>query len=114
MQVTKLVLAVAEFQRQVDQEHRELLELELDDQALDAGVEIVKALAVYARRGEKRIALLAHDRHQLVDGRGAVFALIGRVVTQRARHEFRLVHHTGANRPGIDLEETDDVRIAAI
>ena len=57
-QVAQLRVAMTELERQVHQEHAEVVELELDDQALDAGVEVVEALALDARRGQERVGLL--------------------------------------------------------
>ena len=64
VEVAQLVLAVAELQRQMHQENRDVVELELDDQAFDAGIEVVKTLAAHPRRGQKGVRLLAHDGHQ--------------------------------------------------
>ncbi len=58
----QLVLTMAELQRQMHEEDADIVEFELDDQSLDAGVEVVKTLAGHARRGQQRIGLLAHDR----------------------------------------------------
>src|SRR6185437_13471517 len=107
----QLVLAVAELQRQVHQEHADVLELELDDEPLDPGIEVVEALPVHVRRGEKGIALLAHDGHQMIDRARAVLALERRVVPEFSGDRFRLVHHAGADRAGVDLDEADDVRV---
>ena len=110
VQMAQLIVAMAEFQREVHEEDRHFLQLQLDDEPLDAGLEVVKALAFDARRGEKRIALLAHDRHQLIDGRRAVLALIRRVVTERVGDLLRLVDQARADRAGIDLDQPDEVR----
>ncbi len=85
----KLRMTMAKLQRQVHEEDRAILELELDDQPLDAFVEIVKSLAVHARCGEKSVALLAQNRQPLIQRRGAVFALIDGVVAERARDRRR-------------------------
>ena len=42
VQVAQLVVAMAELQRQVHQEHRDVFQLQLDDQPLDAGLEVGK------------------------------------------------------------------------
>ena len=49
MQVLELRVSMPELQRQVHEENRTLLELELDDEPFDAFVEIVEALALDAR-----------------------------------------------------------------
>ena len=85
VQRAQLVLAVAVLQRQVHQEHAHVRELELDDQPLDAGVEVVEALPVHRRGGQEGVALLAHDRHELVERVRAVLALVGGVVAELAR-----------------------------
>ena len=86
VQVLQLRMPMTKLQRQVHEEDRALLELELDDEALDALVEVVKPLAVNARRGEKRVALLAENRQTVVQRAGAVLALVDGVVTRgRAR-----------------------------
>ncbi len=105
----QLILAVAELQRQVHQEHADVLELELDDEPLDAGIEVVEALAVHVGRGQEGVALLAYDGHELIDRAGAVLALEGRVVAELAGDLLRLVHHAGADRAGVDLDQADDV-----
>ena len=87
-QVAQLRMAVTELERQVHQEHAQVVQLELDDQALDAGVEVVEALAFDARRRQERVGLLAHDRHERVDRARAVLALVGRVVAERLGDDF--------------------------
>ena len=112
VQRAQLVLAVAELQRQVHQEHADVFELELDDEPLDPGIEVVEALAVHVRRGQERVALLAHDGHEVVDRARAVLALERRVVAELAGDVLRLVDHAGADRARVDLDEADDVRDA--
>src|SRR5688572_29168560 len=56
VQVAQLVLALAVFQRQMNQENADVIELELDDQPLDTRVEIVEAFAFDPRGGEEGIA----------------------------------------------------------
>ena len=68
MQRAQLVLALAKLQRQMHEEHAHILEFELDDEALDAGIEVMEALAAHVWRGQKRVRLLAHDRHELIEG----------------------------------------------
>ncbi len=83
VQVAQLVLALAVLEREVHEEDADVVELEFDDQALDAGVEVVEAFALDARRGQECIALLAHDGHEVVDRALAVLALVGGVVAER-------------------------------
>jgi hypothetical protein len=111
VQVAQLVLALPVLERQVHEENAYVVELELDDEPLDAGIEVVEALAFDARRGEKGIALLAHDGHEVVDRALAVFALISAVVAQRFGDVLGLVQHAAANRSDVDLDEAHDVRI---
>ena len=66
VQVPQLVMAVAEFQREMDQEHCHIFEFELDDQLLDAGIEVMKLFTMDTIRCHERIALLAHNRQQLI------------------------------------------------
>ena len=84
MQVAQLVLPVPVFQRQVHEEHAHLFQLQLDDQPLDAGIEIVEALAMHARRGQEGVGLLAHDGQEVVHRRRAVLALVGGEMPQAA------------------------------
>ena len=114
VQVAQLGVAMAELEREVHQEDAQLVELELDDQPLDAGVEIVEALALDARRGEEGVGLLAHDRHELVDRARAVLALVGGVVAERFGDQLRLVDQPGADRAGVDLDQPDDVRVLGL
>ena len=65
VQVAQLVLAMAVLERQVHEEHAHLVQLQLDDQPLDAGIEVMEALAVHARRGQECIGLLAHDGQEV-------------------------------------------------
>src|SRR5687768_4641180 len=53
VQIVKLTLTMAILERQVHEEHSAVLELELDDQALDAFFEVVEPLTVHAWCGEK-------------------------------------------------------------
>ena len=102
---------MAELQRQVHQEDGAFLQLQLDDQPLDAGLEVVEALALDARRGQERIGLLAHDGHQLIDRGRAVLALVGGVVAERIGDLLGLVDQPGADRAGVDLDQADQVGI---
>ena len=77
MQRAQLVLAMAELQGQMHQEHAHIFKLKLDDEPLDAGVKIMEALAAHVRRGQEGIRLFAHDRHELVERAEAVLALVG-------------------------------------
>ena len=83
VQVAQLVLALAILEREVHEEDADVVELELDDEALDARVEVVEAFALDARRGQERVALFAHDGHEVVDRALAVLALVGGVVPER-------------------------------
>src|SRR5580692_462295 len=105
----QLVLAVAVLDRQVHQEHAHLRELKLDDEALDAGIEVVEALAVHGGRRQEGVALLAHDGHELVERVGPVLGLVGGIVAELAGDVVGLVQHAGADRAGINLDEADDV-----
>src|SRR6516165_8665097 len=107
----QLVLALAELQRQVHQEHAHIRELQLDDQPLDAGVKVMETLAVHVRGRQEGVALLAHDRHELVDRVRAVLALKGRVVSELPGDVLGLVQHAGTNGAGVDLDQSDDVRL---
>ena len=44
----------------------------------------------------------------------AVLALVGGVVPQRSCDVLGLVHHAGAHRAGIDLDQADDVGILGL
>ena len=97
IEVAQLILAVPELQGQMHQEYRDVIEFQFDDEPLDAGVEIMETLAANPGRRQKCVGLLAHDRHQVIDRRDAILALIGRVVAQGARNEIRLIDHSGAD-----------------
>src|SRR6185437_11432223 len=107
----QLVLPMTELQRQMHQEHTDIFQLELDDEPLDAGIEVVEALPMHVRSGKEGIALLAHDGHQMIDRAGAVFALVGRVVPELGGDRLGLVDHAGADRARVHLDEADDVRL---
>ena len=111
MQCAQLVLAVSVLERQVHQEDADVVQLEFDDQTLDAGVEVMEALARHTRRGQQRVRLFAHDRQQLVDGGRAVLALMGGIVADRVGDVGGLVEHAGAHRAGVDFHQTHDVRV---
>src|ERR1700688_1793436 len=93
------------------QKNCHVIEFQLDDQAFDAGVEIMKALAADARCRQERVGLFAHDGHQMVHRGYPMLAFERRVVAQRARDEVRLIDHAGADGSGVDFDQTDDVRI---
>ena len=107
----QLRMTMAELQRQVHEEDRALFELELDDEALDALVEVVKPLAVNARSGQERVALLAQNRQPMIQRTGAVLALVYGVVAQRTRDDVGLVDVAGPDRARVDLDEADDIGI---
>ncbi len=109
VQRAQLVLPMPELQRQVHEEDADILQLQLDDQALDAGVKIMEALTVHMRSRQKGVALLAHDGHQVVQRTGAVFALKCGVVAQLPGYVLGLVDHAGADRAGVHLDQANDV-----
>src|SRR5688572_4023988 len=111
VQMLQLRMAVTELQGKMHEKDCALLELELDDQTLDSFVEIVKALAMHSRRGQERVALVAQDREPLVQRSGAVLALVNGVVPERARDDVGLVDAARPDRPRVDLDEPDDVRV---
>ena len=104
-------MPVAEFQRQVHEKNADIIQLELNDQALDTGIEVVEALAGHARGGQQRIALFAHDRHQLVDRAGTVLALVRGIMAQGIGDIGSLIEHTGAYRTGIDLYQAHQIGV---
>src|SRR5688572_10977616 len=114
VQEPHLFLALAILERQVHEEDAHIVEFELDDEALDAGVEVVEPFALDARCGEEGVALLAHDGHEVVDRGLAVLALVGAVVAQRVGDVFGLVEHAAAHRADIDLDQADDVRVLCL
>ena len=97
VQRAQLVLAVPVFERQMHQEDRDVVQLKLYDEPLDAGVEVMESFAADPGRSEKRIRLLAHDGHQLIQRGYAVLALEGGVMAERAGDELRLVDHSRAD-----------------
>src|SRR5262245_41148421 len=105
MQGAQLILPVPELQGQVYQEDAHIIELELDDEPLDTGIEVVKALAMHMRRRQEGICLLAHDGHEVVDGPCSVLALECRVMTDLTSDVLGLIHHSGTDRARIDLNE---------
>ena len=88
-----------------------LIELELDDQALDARIEIMKSLPGNARCSEQGVGLLAHDGYQMIDRAGAVLALVSRIVTYGIGDIGGLIQHAGAHRADIDLDQADQIGI---
>src|ERR1700683_3157281 len=67
IEVAQLILAVPELQRQMHQEYGDVIEFQFDDEAFDAGIEIVESLAANPGRCQKGVSLLAHDGHHVID-----------------------------------------------
>ena len=109
VQVAQLEVPVPVLQGQVDQKNGQAVEFELDDQALDAGVEVVKALSRHARTGEKGVGLLAQYGKILVHGLFAVLALVGGVMPERLGDGLRLINATAAHGADVHLDQADDV-----
>ena len=109
--IAQLVLALPVLECEMDQEDADIVELQLDDQALDAGVKVMEPLALDARRRQEGVALLAHDGQQVVDRALAVFALVRGVVPERVGDVLGLVDHPGTHRPDVHFDQTDDVRV---
>src|SRR5688572_7804405 len=93
------------------EENRTLLELELDDETLDALLEIVNPLTVHARGSEKGVALLPENRQPVIKRTGAIFALVNGVMAKRARNDVGLVHIASSDRARVDLDQAYDVGI---
>src|SRR5207237_5314172 len=79
--------------------------------SLDARVEVMEAFAVHVRGRQKRVRLLAHDGHQIIDRARAVLALEGGVMAKLPRDVLGLVDHAGTDGAGIHLDESYDVRL---
>ena len=62
VKVLELRMAMSIFERQVNEKDGAVFELELDDEALDALLEVMETLAMKARCSEKRVALFSQDR----------------------------------------------------
>src|SRR5210317_2213295 len=114
MQISKLKMAMTIFKRQMDQKDRQLIQFEFDDQAFDAGIEIMEALTLDPWGREKSVSLLAHDRKTAVEALLTVLALIGGVMPHGVCHGLGLVDAAGADRTGINLYEADDIRVVAV
>src|SRR6266403_1399332 len=114
VEIPELVLPVPELQGQVDQENGDIVQLQLDDEPLDPGIEIMEAFAPDPRSGQEGIGLFAHDGHQLVYRGHAVFAFERGVMPKGPRDEIGLIHHAGADRTRVHLDETHDVRVLAL
>ena len=84
---------------------------QFDDQALDASVEIMKFLTMYAARREKGITLFADDGQNLIKRFLSVFSLVGGIHTQVGRNSLRLIDHATTDRACVDLNQTNNVRI---
>ena len=93
----------------MNEKYGAVIELELDDEALDAFVEVMKPLSVHARCGEKRIALLSYGRQPRVERSRAVLALVGRVMPKRFGDGLGLVDAAATNRARVDLDEADEL-----
>ena len=93
------------------QEYCELFHLELDDQALDSRVEVMKFFPVYARRCHECVALLAHNRQNLVQRFGTVFGFIRGIHTEVRCDFLCLIYLAAAYRAGVDLYEPNNIRI---
>src|SRR5690606_31472739 len=111
---SKLRMAMAILERQMHEKNRAILELELDDQALDAFVEVMEAFSVDVRSREERIPLLADDRQPLIQRADPVLALVHRIVTERFADRFGLVDPAAADRARVDLDEGHDVRLLGL
>src|SRR5665213_529847 len=91
------------------QEYADVLELKFDDGAMDAGIEVVEALARHMRRRQKSVRLLAYDWHELIKRAAAILAFVGRIMADLRCDMLGLIDHARAHRPGIHLDETYDV-----
>src|SRR5690606_22878035 len=98
VELPELEVAVPVLQREVHEEDREILQLQLDDEALDARIEIVERLAAYRGRRQEGVALLADDGQELVDRALAVLDLVGRREPEVRGDLLRLVHAAAADR----------------
>ena len=110
IQVAQLEVPMAVLQGQMHQKNGEAVELELDDEPLDAGVEVVESLSRHARTGEKCVGLLAQDGQVLVHRLLAVLALIGGVMPERLGDGLGLIDAAAADGADVDLDQADDVR----
>src|SRR6266404_6714675 len=109
VQRAQLVLPLPVLEGQMHEEHAHVRQLQLDDQPLDPGIEVVEALPVHVGSGQEGVALLAHDGHELIDRAGAVLALVGRIMAELSGDVLRLVEHSSADRAGVHLDQPDDI-----
>ena len=94
------------------QEDNEVVEFQLDDQALHAFLEIVKRFPSDGVFHHEGIALLV--QHGDPAGNAAVLGVLGAVtvvVAELVRENFRLVGLAATVRTGVDLHESNEIRI---
>src|SRR5665213_804737 len=109
MQEAQLVLTMAVLERQVHQEYAHFIQLQLDDQTLDAGIEVMEPLPRHMRRRQKGVGLLADNGHELVQRLGAVLALEDGEMPQLLGDVLGLIDHAGADGTGVDLDQAHHI-----
>ena len=98
VQMAQLIMPMAVFQRQMDQEHGQVFKFKFNNQALDAGIHVVKPFAVYPRRGQEGVNLFTDDRQTFLYGLFPVLALVDRVMQVRGKSPYKKVCRTSGRR----------------
>jgi hypothetical protein len=111
IEVLQLVLTVTEFDGQVDEEDGAVFQLQFNDKAFDAVLEIVKPLGHNFLVRQDCIPLFAEQRHLPGHGRGGIFCLKHMLVLQSPGDGLCLIVFLGTKGPAIHFDQSRNIRV---
>ncbi len=111
VQLFKLVLPVAIFERQVDDEDGNGPQVGLDYQAFHALLEIMEMKIFDVLFGQQGVALLPQNRNPVGEGTVAILAFDDTVVTEPVGNGLSLAEMSCPVRTGVNLDQGNDIGV---
>ena len=113
-QIIELSRARFVTEREMHEEEPDPADVQFQNQFFESDGEIIDLFFGGVETGEECVSLFAENGDPASDGAEPVLHAAERIMFEPFRHERGLIDESGPERPGVDLDESDDVRIAPV